>query len=296
MSVVREEGLEPSRPEGHRHLKPARLPIPPLARVDAKAYRHSQPMGSLLPMTPTDKRARFHQLHSSDKMFVMPNPWDVGSAVHLEKMGFAALATTSSGFAAAMGGTDGDIDLDQLVDHVAGIAAATSVPLNVDAERCFAETTEGIKETVHRVAEAGAAGLSIEDWSRHTGQFDSIEAAGERVSAAVEAANAPGLVLTARAENHIRGVDDLDDTIARLLAYRDAGAHCLYAPGVGDAAAIGRVLEAIGSTPLNVLTLAGTPPLPELAELGVRRVSVGGALAFASYDALTLNAEPLLNW
>jgi 2-methylisocitrate lyase-like PEP mutase family enzyme len=216
---------------------------------------------------------------------VIPNPWDVGSATILVEMGFPALATTSSGHAMSLGRTDGEVTRDELVDHVATLARAVDVPVHVDAERCFADTLEGVAETVHLLAGAGAAGVSIEDWDRATGALDPLDEAAARVGAAVEAAREHGVVITARAENHIRGNPDLDDTITRLQAYRDQGAECLYAPGLADIDEIARLVREVAA-PVNVLALPTGPTVGQLASVGVRRVSTGGSLARNSYDAL----------
>ena len=187
-------------------------------------------------MTPQQRRSAFFALHSREQVFVMPNPWDIGSAKMLAGAGFEALATTSAGLAWSRGRDDYGVTLDELVEHVRELAAATDLPLNVDSERCFADDLAGVAETVGLVHEAGAAGCSIEDWNSETGQIDPIDVAAERVAAAAEAAHVTGdpLVLTARCENFLRGVTDLDDTITRLVAYRLAGADCLYAPGETD--------------------------------------------------------------
>ena len=186
-------------------------------------------------MTPQQRRARFFDLHARDSVFVMPNPWDVGSARLLSGAGFEALATTSAGFAWSLGRDDYGVTRDELVGHVGTLAAVTDLPLNVDSERCFADDVAGVAETVALLHEAGAAGCSIEDWNGGTGTIDPIETATERVAAAAAAAHVAGdpLVLTARCENLLHGIADLDDTIARLIAYRDAGADCVYAPGTG---------------------------------------------------------------
>ena len=186
----------------------------------------------------TERSARFRELHA-DGIFLMPNPWDVGSAKLLASMGFKALATTSAGLAWSLGKLDMQVARDELVAHVERLAAATPLPLNVDSERCFPDESGGVEETVRLLADAGAAGCSIEDFDPATGAIEPLEVAAERVAAAAEAAP---LVLTARAENHLHGIDDLDDTIARLAAYRDAGADVVYAPGLRDLAAIGRVV------------------------------------------------------
>ncbi len=224
----------------------------------------------------------------------MPNPWDVGSARLLESAGFEALATTSAGFAWSLGKLDQTVSRDKLVAHVASLAAATDLPLNVDSERCYPDDAGGVTRTVELLAEAGAAGFSIEDYDRDSGGMDEVERAAERVAEAAEASRRQGepLVLTGRAENHIRGVDDLDDTIVRLIAYRDAGADVVYAPGLTDLGQIARVVDAVG-IPLNVLALPTAPTLSELASAGVRRISTGSLLASAAYGALLAGAREL---
>ena len=236
----------------------------------------------------TERRARFRELHA-DGIFVMPNPWDVGSAKLLASMGFHALATTSAGLAWSLGKLDMQVTRDELVAHVALVAGATPLPLNVDSERCFPDEPGGVAETVRLLADAGAAGCSIEDFDPGTGAIEPLEVAVQRVAVAAEAAP---LVLTARAENHLHGIDDLDDTIVRLCAYRDAGADVVYAPGLRDLTAIGRVVTEVG-IPVNVLALPVGPSVSELAGAGVRRVSTGGALARAAYGALLAGAAEL---
>ena len=245
-------------------------------------------------MSVDDRRARFRELHARERLFVMPNPWDVGSARLLEACGFDALATTSAGFAWALGKLDQTVTRDELVAHVATLSEATSLPLNVDSERCYPDAPGGVAETVRLLAEAGAAGCSIEDYDPETGGMDDVGLAAERVAAAAEAAHslASPMVLTARAENHLRGVDDLDDTIARLVAYREAGADCVYAPWLADLDRIARVVEAVG-IPVNVLAILSGPSVPELASVGVRRVSTGSLLASAAYGALVAGAREL---
>ncbi|MEU8659297.1 isocitrate lyase/PEP mutase family protein [Actinoplanes philippinensis] len=237
-------------------------------------------------------RKRFHQLHAAGT-FVMPNAWDVGSARVLRHAGFAALATTSSGLAAALGKLDQQVTRDELVAHVAAVAAAVDVPVSVDSEWLFAETAEGITETVGLLAEAGAAGLSIEDYHPVAKSVQPIAVSAERVGTAAEAARRHGLVLTARAENLLYGHAGLDDTITRLIAYRDAGADVLFAPGLTTPDDIARVVRAVGA-PVNVLALPGTPDVAELSALGVRRVSTGGSLAWAAYGALRDAAREFL--
>jgi len=224
----------------------------------------------------------------------MPNPWDVGSARLLAAAGFESLATTSAGFAWSLGKLDQNVLRDELVAHVATIAAATDLPLNVDSERCYPEDPGGVTRTVELLAEAGAAGFSIEDYDPSTDAVDDVAAAAERVAEAAEASHRQDepMVLTGRAENHLRGVDDLDDTINRLIAYRDAGADVVYAPGLTDLDQIARVVETVRA-PLNVLALPSGPNLGELASAGVRRVSTGSLLAGAAYGALLEGAREL---
>ncbi len=240
-------------------------------------------------------RQRFAELHRRDELFVMPNPWDVGSAKLLQAAGFEALATTSQGLAWALGKRDGQVTRDELVAHVAELASVLDVPLNVDSERCFPDDAGGVAETVRRLADAGAAGCSIEDWDPATERIDDVGLATERVAEAAEAARASdaSFVLTGRAENHLRGIDDLDDTIARLVAYRDAGADCLYAPALTTIEQVAAVVAAVGA-PVNVLALPTGPPVPELADAGVRRVSTGSLVAGAAYAALEAAGRELL--
>lgn len=237
-------------------------------------------------------RRRLHQLHESG-CFVIPNPWDVGSARILAALGFQALATTSAGFAASLGRRDQQVTRDELADHVATMCGAVDVPVSVDAERCFAGDVDGVADTVERLADAGASGLSIEDYNPATDTIESPDVAAERVAAAAAAAHRHGLVLTGRAENHLHRVNDLDDTISRLTSYRDAGADVVYAPGLHDVDDIARVVQEVG-VPVNVLALPGGPSVSELAAVGVRRVSIGGALAGAAYSALVSGAQELL--
>jgi 2-methylisocitrate lyase-like PEP mutase family enzyme len=241
---------------------------------------------------PPDLRARFRDLHR-DGTFVMPNPWDIGSAQLLAGLGFPALATTSGGHAATLGRKDQQVTRDELVAHAAALSASVDVPLNVDAERCFADSPAGVAETVGLLAETRAAGLSIEDYDPATRAIDPVDVAAARVAAAAEVARDAGLVLTARAENQLYGAGDLDDTIARLRAYRDAGAEVVYAPGLTSLDDIARLVEAVG-VPVNVLTLPAAPSIPELASVGVRRISTGGALARVAYVAAREAARELL--
>ncbi len=235
-----------------------------------------------------EKAEAFAALHRGDP-FVIPNPWDVGSAKALEGLGFKALTTTSSGFAWTLGKEDGEATLDEVVEHVRALAAATTVPLAVDLENGYGPPAAGVR----RVAEAGAVGASIEDWDGS--RLYSREEAAERLAAAAEAAQSLGFpfVLVGRAENHIRGVDDLEDTIARLQAYEAAGAGCLYAPGLRTVEQIRAVCDAV-SKPVNVL-LTGGLSVREIFDAGARRVSVGGALTWIARDAALEAAKRLLD-
>jgi len=234
---------------------------------------------------------RFRELHEREQLFLLPNPWDVGSAKILAALGFEALATTSAGFALSIGKADQTVTREELVEHVGQIAAATELPLNVDSERLYPDDPGGAAETVGLLAEAGAAGCSIEDYDPGSDRIEDVGVATERVGVAAEAARGR-LVLTARAENHLYGAGDLDDTIARLGAYRDAGADVVYAPGLTDLADIRRVVESVG-VPVNVLALRSGPSIGELASAGVRRVSTCSGLARAAYGAFVAAAEEL---
>ena len=239
------------------------------------------------------RRIRFAELHAGTELFLMPNPWDVGSARLLASMGFDALATTSQGFAWSLGRLDQEVSRDELVAHVQELSAATELPLNVDSERCYPDEPGGVAETVALLAEAGGAGFSIEDYDPATGKIDDVGVAAARV--AVAEANrslSTPMVLTGRAENHIHGVDDLDDTIARLLAYRDAGADAVYAPGLKTIEQIAAVVDTL-RCPVNVLAMPGTPPIAALAAAGVRRVSTGSSLAARAYGGLVSSAAAL---
>jgi len=225
------------------------------------------------------KAERFRALHERDGAFLVPNPWDVGSARLLEGLGFEALATTSAGFAQTLGRQDGQVSLAEKLDHVAAICAVTDVPVSVDFEDGFGATPEAVAEAIARVAAAGAVGASIEDFSGTS--LYSLDEATERLQAAVAAARRLDFpfTLTARAENLLRGVDDLDDTVRRLQAYEAAGADVVYAPGLVSLDQVRAVTAAV-SCPVNVLApFIPTASLDDLAAAGARRVSVGGALA-----------------
>jgi 2-methylisocitrate lyase-like PEP mutase family enzyme len=220
----------------------------------------------------------FRALHDGDP-FVIPNPWDAGSARMLEELGFKALATTSSGFAFTLGRADGDVTLDEVIEHTATLVNAVEIPVAVDLENGYGRPAAEAARAVSAAAEAGAAGGSIEDYDHAEGLIYPMDEAVERVAAAVEAAKATGFVLAARAENHIRGVTDLDDTIARLQAFEQAGADVLYAPGIhGDQ--IKAVCDAV-SRPVNVLAL----PFMKAGDIiaaGAQRISVGGQLTWVA--------------
>jgi 2-methylisocitrate lyase-like PEP mutase family enzyme len=231
------------------------------------------------------KGEAFQALHAGEP-FVIPNPWDAGSAKVLEKLGFKALATTSSGFAFTLGRHDGGVTLDEVLAHTAALAAVTELPVSVDLENGYGGEPEDAARAVAAAGAAGAAGGSIEDFDP-SGRIYDIGHATERVAAAAEAAGE--LVLTARAENHIRGNPDLDDTIARLQAFELAGADVLYAPGLGTTDEIRAVCSAV-TKPVNVLA---RPKLTfaEIVGAGAQRVSVGGALTWVAVAGLVSAAE-----
>jgi 2-methylisocitrate lyase-like PEP mutase family enzyme len=242
-----------------------------------------------------DLAAHFLALHRPGSPLLIPNPWDAGSARVLASLGFEALATTSSGFAATLGRTDGSVTRDEAIGHGAVIARATPLPVSADLENGFADDPDEVAATVSAAAGAGLAGCSIEDFTRRDDNpvYDRGLAV-ERIAAAAAAAHAGPrrLVLTARAENYLHGRDDLADTIARLQQYGEAGADVLYAPGLTRASDIAEVVRSVDK-PVNVLALPRVPPVAELASLGVARISVGGAFAYAALGALVEAATEL---
>ena len=243
-----------------------------------------------------DKRRTFRELHASG-CFVIPNPWDVGSARYLQSLGFKALATTSSGFAWSRGHADNEVSLDTVLAHLAELVAITDVPLNADFESGFAQDAAGVATNVRRAVETGVAGLSIED---STGDKDAplfdIDVAVERIGAARGAIDRAGgdTLLVGRAEGFLVGRTNLDEAIARLKAYASAGADCLYAPGLRTREQIAKVVDAIAPKPFNLLVgWASELTLSEIAALGVRRVSVGGALARTAWGGFVRAAKTL---
>ncbi len=235
---------------------------------------------------------RFLDLHRPGDPLLIPNPWDAGSAKLLASLGFEALATTSSGFAATLGRVDNSVTREEALTHSAAIVSATPLPVSADLENGFADDADGVAKTVQGAVDAGLAGCSIED---STGRDDEplyeLEHAAERIAAAAEAAGGR-LVLTGRAENFIVGREDLADTIARLQAYQEAGADVLYAPRLTRIEDIRSVVESL-DRPVNVLAWTGLPPVSELASAGVSRVSVGGWFAFSAMAALVEAATEL---
>jgi 2-methylisocitrate lyase-like PEP mutase family enzyme len=237
------------------------------------------------------KAEAFRALHEGEA-FVIPNPWDAGSARVLAALGFQALATTSSGFAFTLGRLDGSVTLDEVVEHVARLDAAIDLPLSVDLENGYGPEPEAAALAITRVAEAGAVGGSIEDYDPAGHLYEHAHAV-ERVAATVEAARGLGFpfTLTARAENHIRGNPNLDDTIGRLRAFEDADADVLYAPGLRTVEEVRAVCEAV-SKPVNVLARPGLS-FADVATAGAQRVSVGGALTWVAVDAMADAARAL---
>jgi 2-methylisocitrate lyase-like PEP mutase family enzyme len=242
-------------------------------------------------MTQAEKAQAFRALHEGEP-FLIPNPWDAGSARVLEALGFKALATTSSGFAFTLGRPDGSVTLDEVVEHAGVLDRATGLPVSVDLENGYGPSPEEAARAIVGAAQAGAVGGSIEDYDPATGLYDR-EHATERVAAAVEAARLLDFpfTVTARAENHIRGNPDIDDTIGRLQAYEDAGADVLYAPGLRTADEVRAVCQAV-SKPVNVLARPDLS-MREIADAGGRRVSVGGALTWVAVGAMAAAAEEL---
>jgi len=228
------------------------------------------------------RRAAFRKLHEED-CFVLPNPWDVGSARRLEKLGFVALASTSSGLAWTFGREDGEVSRDDVLSHLRVLCEATDLPVNADFEAGFADRPEEVAANVRLAVETGVAGLSIED---RTGQvLYEMPLAVERIEASREAIDRTGteVILVGRSEGFLIGHTDIDATIERLAAYAEAGADCLYAPGIRDPAHIEAVVAAVAPKPVNVLLLGPDMRVEDLAARGVRRVSVGGCLARAAW-------------
>ncbi len=246
-------------------------------------------------ITQAEKARTFLVLHDPQRPLLLPNPWDAGSARLLASLGFEALATTSSGFAATLGRLDGSVTRDEALSHAAAVVAATDVPVSADLENAFADDPKGVAETIALAIDTGLAGGSVEDFTGHEDKpiYD-IGLAAERVAAAVEVAHTDDLhfVVTGRAENYLHGRRDLADTIARLQAYQEAGADALYAPGVNDPQELRQLLAAV-DRPVNVLALPGSPSVSELGSMGVARISVGGAFAFAALGAVVEAAREL---
>jgi 2-methylisocitrate lyase-like PEP mutase family enzyme len=250
--------------------------------------------------TPTEKGAAFRALHARERAFIIPNPWDVGTTRLLTGMGFEALATTSAGYAFSVGRRDGAIARDEMLAHVSAIVAATDLPVSADLENGFGDAPEIVADTLAHAARTGLAGGSIEDVPAHAaGVVYDIGLAADRIRAAAEVVRALpfSFTLTARAENFLVGRPDLADTITRLQAYQEAGADVLYAPGLTTKADIERVVRAV-DRPVNVVMGLQTPPgvplsLAELSALGVKRVSVGSALARTAYGAMLRAAREM---
>jgi 2-methylisocitrate lyase-like PEP mutase family enzyme len=241
-----------------------------------------------------DKRRAFHRLHE-EGCFVIPNPWDVGSARYLQGMGFKALATTSSGFAWSHGHADGGMSRDRVLEHLTNMVEGTDVPINADFESGFAPDAAGLAESVRLAVETGVAGLSIEDsTAQDANPLFELDTAVERVRAARRAIDKAGAntLLVARTECFLVGRQDIDFAISRLKAYANAGADCLYAPGIGTPEHIAAIVAAVAPKPVNVLIgFSGHLTLTQFASLGVRRLSVGGALARAAWGGFMRAAK-----
>ena len=243
----------------------------------------------------TDRIATFHTLHESG-CFVIPNPWDVGSARYLEMIGFKAVATTSSGFAWSVAKSDTNVSLDEALAHIQAIAGAVGIPVNADFEGGFAIEPAGVAANVGRAVMTGIAGISIEDSTGdEASPLFAFDLAVERVRAAraVIDASGAGVLLTGRSEGFIAGRPDLAETIRRLTAYADAGADCLYAPGLRSMADISAVVAAVAPKPVNVLVGSDFTTVAALAAAGVRRISVGGALARAAWTGFIASATQI---
>ena len=247
-------------------------------------------------LTQQEEGERFGALHEGEP-FVIPNPWDAGSAKVLAGLGFKALATTSGGFAFTLGRHDGSVTLEEVAAHVTSVSEATDLPVSVDLENGYGPAPRDAATAISTAAAAGAVGGSIEDYDRDDGELYELDRAAERIAAAVEAARALDFpfTLTARAENHLRGNPDLDDTIARLQAYERAGADVLYAPFLSTAEQIRAVCEAV-SKPVNALANARLGlNWGEIAEAGAQRISVGSGLTWSAIDGAIEAAEQIID-
>ena len=239
--------------------------------------------------------AEFHRLHASG-CFVMPNPWDAGSARALEQMGFKALATTSAGFAWTLGRADNNVTLEEALEHLRVVAAAVEVPVNADFEGGYAVDPDGVAANVKRAAETGIAGLSIEDSSGDADEpLFAFDLAVARIAAARQAIDesGTGVLLTGRSEGFVAGRPDIDETVRRLRAYADAGADCLYAPRIGTLEDVSAVVAAVSPKPVNLLINMPFTTVAEAAELGVRRISVGGTLARTAWGGFLAAAQEI---
>ncbi len=243
-----------------------------------------------------DKRQRFRQLHDSG-CFVIPNPWDLGSARMLQGLGFKALASTSSGFAWSQGQPDNAVVRDRVLAHLRELVAATDVPVNADFENGFGATAQAVEDSVQRAVDTGVAGLSIEDSTGDAARpLFGIDEACERLRAARRAIDRAGVdvMLVGRAECFLVGRPDIAETVARLQAYAQAGADCLYAPGISTPAQVAAVVAAVAPKPVNLLLgRPGVMTVQQAADLGVRRISVGGALARAAWGGFLRAARQL---
>jgi 2-methylisocitrate lyase-like PEP mutase family enzyme len=243
----------------------------------------------------SDKVEAFHRLHE-EGCFVIPNPWDVGSAVLLEHMGFEALATTSAGFAWSIARPDQGVDRAEMLGHLAEIASAVDVPVNADFEGGYADEPDGVAESVKLAAATGIAGLSIEDSTRGADEpLYPFDVAVERIRAARQAIDesGTGVLLTGRSEGFVAGRPDLDETVRRLQAYAEAGADCLYAPFVDTPEQISAIVAAVAPKPVNLLVHKPYITVAAAAELGVRRISVGGTLARVAQAAFVAAAQEI---
>jgi 2-methylisocitrate lyase-like PEP mutase family enzyme len=249
------------------------------------------------------KCAVFSELHKSKEAWVIPNPWDVGSAKLLEGLGFKALATTSSGFAYTLGRVDGEVSLEEKLEHCRLISSATDIPLNADFEKGFCDNVHVMADNIKRVIETGIAGCSIEDYSRESKSLYEFSHAVERVAKAAEVIATTGIpvVLTARSENLLRGVDDVEDTVKRLQAFSAAGADVLYAPGINSLELLSQITAELNK-PFNVLaSFIPSATVTQFSQAGATRISVGGSLNYAAINPLLIAGNEILtkgtfNW